>query len=213
MMRRLLIGLGCAVALMVGTATASAQPTKNVKGTLTAVSGNSITVKGPDGDVTLAIDRQTKVVTPGGSTATKAAKTEGKEGPGVTEILKTGQAVDVDYHEQGMHAAAIRTMAKVPAPAAPAAPAPKAQTVSGVVSAVTGTSLTVKGTEEWTFTADAKTTVQGTGVGTASKKLVDEGKKPTLLELVHEGDTVSVTFHDMDGTKHAAVVRITRKKV
>ncbi|MEO5896197.1 MAG: DUF5666 domain-containing protein [Vicinamibacterales bacterium] len=208
-MRRLLIGLGCAVALMLGPAAASAQPTKNVKGTITAVSASSITVKGPDGDVTLMINGQTRVTSPGGSTATKAARVEGKAGVVVTDILKTGQAVDIDYHEQGMHAAAIRTIARVPTPGASA---PKAQTVSGVVSAVSGTSLTVKGTEEWTFTADAKTTVSGAGVGTASKKLTDAGKKPTLLELVHEGDTVSVTFREVDGAKHAAVVRITRRK-
>jgi hypothetical protein len=208
-MRRFLIGLGCAAAVMAGAATASAQPTKSFKGTITAVAPNSVTVKGPSGDMTFAVDAKTKVTVPGASTATKAAQAEGKTGPAITALLKDGQNVEVDYHEQGMHAASIRTIAAVPAAGAPAA---KAQTVSGVVSAVSGTSLTVKGSAEWTFTADAKTTVLGTGVGTASKKLVAEGKKPTLAELVHEGDSVSVTYREMDGAKHAAVVRITRRK-
>jgi hypothetical protein len=40
-----------------------------------------------------------------------------------------------------------------------------------------------------------------------------EGGKTTVTEFVKEGDSVSVTYHDVAGEKHASVVRITRKKM
>src|SRR6266576_257454 len=95
-----------------------------------------------------------------------------------------------------------------------AAPKPKAMTAAGVVSAVSGNSLTVKEkTGDATFTVDNKTVVSGTGMGTKRKKLQEAGGKTTLSEFVKEGDTVSVTYHDMGGTKTASVVRIVKKKM
>ena len=95
-----------------------------------------------------------------------------------------------------------------------AAPKPKAMTATGVVSAVTGNSLTVKEKAgDATFTVDGKTVVSGTGMGTKGKKLQEAGGKPTLSEFVKEGDTVGVTYHDMGGTKTASVVRIIKKKM
>jgi ABC-type Fe3+-hydroxamate transport system substrate-binding protein len=209
-MQRLLLSFGMAIVMVAGAAPARAQATKSVSGTITAVTPTSVTVKAANGDMVFAVDQKTTVVAPGGSTKTDAAKAEGKAGPVVTAVLKAGQNVDVQYHEQGMHAAQIRVVSSVSSPAKPEGP--KAQTVHGVVTAVSGTSLTVKGDAEWTFAADPKTTVTGTGVGTAGKKLAEEGKKTTLVDLVHEGDMVSVTYKDVDGSKLASTVRITKRK-
>jgi hypothetical protein len=85
---------------------------------------------------------------------------------------------------------------------------------AGVVSAVSGSALTIKGKAgDATFTVDNKTTVSGTGIGTAARKMTEAGAKPTITDLVHDGDSVSVTYHDVDGAKHASVVRIVRKKM
>ena len=217
-MKRLIAMLGCAVLLAAAPPAAMAQGTKTVKGSVTAVGADSITVKVGGKDMTFAVDAKTHVVAPGGSTKTREAKAEGKAGPMLTDVVKTGQAVEVSYHEQGMHAATIQRIADVPAaPAAAAtsgAPAAKAQTATGVVSALSGSSLTIKGKAgDVTFAVDNKTTVSGTGIGTAARKMTEAGAKPTITDLVHDGDTVSVTYHDMDGTKHASVVRIVRKKM
>jgi hypothetical protein len=205
-MRGLITVLGCTLGLIAGAAPAQAQPTKTVSGTVTAISANSVTVKTGDQDMTFAIDAKTRVIAPGGTTKTKTAVAEGKSGPVLTDFLKDGEAVQIRYHEQGMHAAEIRKIASV-------STGPKSETVSGVVSAVSADSVTVKGkTGEWTFTVDAKTTITGSGLGTAAKKMESEGKKPTLSDTVHEGDTVVVTYHDLGATKHAASVRVTQKK-
>jgi len=217
-MKRLIAMLGCAVLLAAAPPAAMAQGTKTVKGSVTAVGADSITVKVGGKDMTFAVDAKTHVVAPGGSTKTREAKAEGKAGPMLTDVVKTGQAVEVSYHEKGMHAATIKAIAEVvPPPTAAAtsgAPAPKAQTEAGVVSAVSGNSLTIKGKGgDVTFAVDNKTTVSGTGIGTAARKMTEAGAKPTITDLVHDGDSVSVTYHDMEGTKHASVVRIVRKKM
>ena len=173
-MKRLIAMLGCAVLLAAVPPAAMAQATKTVKGSVTAVGADSITVKVGGKDMTFAVDAKTHVVAPGGSTKTREAKAEGKAGPMLTEVVKTGQAVEVSYHEKGMHAATIKAIAEVApaAPSAPAAAAAKAQTATGVVSAVSGSSLTVKGKAgDVTFTVDNKTTVTGTGIGTAARKM------------------------------------------
>jgi hypothetical protein len=220
-MKRLIAMLGCAVLLAAVPPAAMAQATKTVKGSVTTVGADSITVKVGGKDMTFAVDGKTHVVAPGGSTKTREAKAEGKAGPMLTDVVKTGQAVEVSYHEKGMHAATIKAIADAKAApaapaaaAAPAAPAAKAQTASGVVSALSGSSLTIKGKSgDVTFTVDNKTTVSGTGIGTAARKMSEAGAKPTITDLVHDGDTVSVTYHDVDGAKHASVVRIMHKKV
>lgn len=209
-MKRLIVGAACAALLAVVPGGVMAQATKVVKGSVTAVSASSITVKVADKDMTFAVDGRTRVVAPGGSTKEREAKAEGKGGPVLTDVIKTGQAVEVSYHEQGMHAATIRAIAAVPPP--PAAAPPKAERAAGVVTAVSGTSLTVKGASEWTFAIDNGTIVSGTGIGTAGRKLMEAGGKPALPDFVHEGDDVAVTYHEAAGTKQATRVQITRKK-
>ena len=213
-MKRLVALFACA-ALTVA-APVLAQATKTARGSVTAVSGSSLTVSVAGKDMTFNVDGKTKVVAKGGSTAAKNAQAEGKSGPALAEVIKTGQAVEVVYHEQGMHADTVKAIAAVPPP--PAADkvdvSTKAQNETGVVSAVTGNSLTVKGKAgDSTFTVDNKTTVSGTGLGTAGRKLAQAGGKPTISEFVHEGDTVAVTYHDVGGTKTASLVRLVRKKM
>ena len=68
-------------------------------------------------------------------------------------------------------------------------------------------------TGDATFSVDNKTVVSGTGLGTAGRKLMEAGGKPTLGDFVKDGDTVSVTYHDAGGTKTASTVRIVHKKM
>ena len=92
--------------------------------------------------------------------------------------------------------------------------APKAMTVTGSVTAVSGTALTVKGKEagkdaEWTFTIDKDTKVVGKGASTKTAEMKKEGKTTTITDFVKEGDQVRVSYHDMGATKHAANVTVT----
>lgn len=207
-MWRFILSVGSALMLVAGPAVAQTQGTKTVTGTIASISPGSVTVKAADGkEMTFKIDAKTQVVAPGGGTKAREAKAEGK-GVTASELLKTGEHVEIRYHEDGMHAASIRAVSSVPK-----GTTGKAHTVSGVVTSVGGDSITVKGSSgEMTLAVDDKTTVSGEGVGTAGKKLTSEGKKTTLSEFVHDGDSVTVTYHDMDGKHHASVIRITKRK-
>lgn len=211
-MKRLIILLGCAVLVAAGPAIAQ---TKTVKGSVKEVGANTITVSAAGKDMTFNVDAKTTVIARGAGTKAKAAEAAGKTGPGVAEVLKAGEAVEVSYHEAGMHADTVRAIASVPPPPAPkdeAAQQAKPTTESGVVSAVTGNSLTVKGKAgDTTFTVDAKTVVSGTGFGTAGRKITDAGGKPTLGDFLHTGDAVTVTYHDTGVAKMASNVRVTKK--
>lgn len=222
-MRQLVVGVVAGVFLLSsGVGTASAQPTKSVSGTVTAVGPDSLTVKVNDHDMKFVVDKTTEVIARGGTTAERAAKAEGKSGPALSTMLKAGQRVEVKYHEAAMHAASIRVLpgAAPAAPAAAAAPAPtagekekpKSETVSGTVTSMTGTSLTVKTSAgESTFAIDAKTKIIGTGLGTKTQEAAAAGKKQVLSDVVGVGDSVSVSYHDMAGAKQASEVRVRTK--
>ena len=212
-MKRFIVMLGCAV--LVSTAPALAQ-TKTVKGKVTTVGANSITVNVAGKDMTFNVDVKTNVVAKGGTTKTREAQSAGKTGPGIADVLKAGDPVEVAYHEKEMHADTVRVVASVPSGEAPPPPppAPKAMTATGVVSAVAGNTLTIKEkTGDATFTVDSKTVVSGRGFGTAGRKLENAGGKPTLSEFVKEGDTVSVTYVEEGGAKKASNVRMVQKKM
>jgi uncharacterized protein DUF5666 len=216
-MRRIAaISAGVLIAAFVAGGTAGAQGTKTVRGTVSKAAADAVTVKVGDKDMTFKVDSTTQVTARGGSTATRTAKAEGKPGPVLTDIIKMGQGVQVDYHEKDMHAANIRVLPT--APSASAAPAPaeaqtaKTMSASGTVTAVTSSSLTVKATAgESTFTIDAKTKVIGTGAGTKGKEIKEAGAKPQITDFVSTGDTVSVRYREEGGAKLASEVRVTKK--
>ena len=86
---------------------------------------------------------------------------------------------------------------------------PAAKTVSGTVKSVSASSLVIsEAGKDMTFTVDKDTKVIGKGLGT---KGAASGGKLAITDAVSSGDNVSVTYHDMGGTMHAATVRVTPK--
>jgi uncharacterized protein DUF5666 len=213
-MRRIAaIGAGVLLAAFVGISTAGAQGTKSVRGVVGKTGPDSLTVKVGDRDMTFKVDSTTQVTARGGATATRAAKDKGKPGPPYTDIVKTGQGVQVDYHEKDMHAASIRVLPGVPPPPPPAGEqAVKTMTTTGSVASVSASSLSIKGTAgESTFTVNEKTRIIGTGAGTKGKAIKESGAKPQITDFVQTGDTVSVRYREEGGAKVASEVRVTKK--
>lgn len=209
-----LIGIALLVAPLVLAVAGAAQDPKTAKGTVTAVGPDSVTVKAGDSEMKFTVDNQTEVIARGGGTKARMAQQAGKSGPTIAEVVKVGDSVEVQYHEMGsmLHAARIVGVKAGSPPGAPAPAKPKTQTASGAVSAVSDTSLTVKsGDQEWTFTVDTKTSVIGPGAGTKAREAKAKGAALTITDVVQTGDKVTVTYHDMGDTKHAATVRVTAK--
>jgi hypothetical protein len=115
-------------------------------------------------------------------------------------------------HLFGVLALALAVVAAAPAPQAAQADKMKTMNATGTVSAVTPASLTVKGknaTDQWTFTIDKDTTVTARGATHKSLALQAESKASVLTEFVKVGDSVTVSYHDMGSTKHAATINVT----
>jgi hypothetical protein len=91
---------------------------------------------------------------------------------------------------------------------ASAADKPKNQLLpNGIVKTVSATSITVTaGAKETTFAVDAKTKVHGKGIGTKSKA---KAGKPTIPDLLKEGDRVTVTYQQMGAMMHAVSIEVT----
>ena len=89
-----------------------------------------------------------------------------------------------------------------------------AKSATGKVTSVSASSLSISGSSgggasfTQTFVIDAKTKVVGRGAGTATAK---SGGKAVATDLVHDGDTVNVSFSDMNGMLHATAVTVTMK--
>src|SRR5436189_1460299 len=102
---------GMMVLASAGAVIAAPQDTQAARGTVSAVTGNSLTVMVKDQPMKFIVDATTDVVAPGGGTATRAAKADGKTGVAITTVVKVGETVEVKYHLPAMHAASVRVLA------------------------------------------------------------------------------------------------------
>jgi hypothetical protein len=85
----------------------------------------------------------------------------------------------------------------------------KTMTAMGTVTAVAPDSVTVKAKDgEMTFAVDSKTAVTGHGASHKSAAMKGENKATQVTDFVKVGDQVSVKYHDMGTTKHAASIAV-----
>ena len=190
---------------------------KSARGTVTAMAGDTVTVKAGTQELKFTVDATTRVIGEGAGTAARAAEAKGAAGPKLAEVLKVGDNVEVSYREAtGMLlATTVQRVASAGAGGggtSDAKAAVKTETASGEVTAVTGTSLTITGTAPaggtftQSYTVDGNTRVVGEGAGTAASK-----GKVTILDLVAKGNRVTVTYQASGATLVATEVRVTRK--
>jgi len=186
-----------------------AQETKKVTGTIAALSADSITVNVAGTDMSFTVDDKVMVIAPGAGTRTRQAAVSNSK-PKLGELLKAGDAVEVSYTESGgsRRAAALRKVGAVGSAGVPA------NVANGTVTAVSATSLSIKGTAgggssfEQSYAITPETKVIGKGAGTAASKA---GGKLAITDLVSSGDQVTVSFKPEGSTVNATEVRVTMK--
>lgn len=88
-------------------------PRRTMNGTVTALTGTSLTAKTKEGEVTFAIDQKTEVIGKGIGTAGRK-KSEAGEKTILTDFVAVGDDVRVVYHETGAvkHAAEVHVTRK-----------------------------------------------------------------------------------------------------
>ncbi|HSL23078.1 MAG TPA: DUF5666 domain-containing protein [Vicinamibacterales bacterium] len=210
-MRRAAVVLVAALVYLSLAAVMAAPDDQWARGKVTAVSADSITIDVKGQAMTFNVDTATDVFARGAGTKTREMmKSTGKK-PVLTDIVKVGDNVEISYAESGgaMVAKAIRGGISAPAMTS----AEGTRRVEGVVTAVSGTSLSVKPAsgDAVTFVVDDKVRVVGRGLGTMAKEKQAEGAKVTLTDAIAVGDTIEVSYKAMGEMKHATAVSVIKK--
>lgn len=200
-MRRLL-SVGACVGVLLVLFGASVSADRWVRGKVTAVGGDTLTVTFKGKEVKFAVAKDTVILGPGLGTASREAG-----GLKLAEAIKAGEGVEVHYTESGgmMRATEIRTNVS----ASEAASEDSGDSFSGRVTAVMANSLTImSGSNEMTFVVDQKTRVVARGAGTATREARAQGSGPAITDLVHADDEVTVSYTMSGSTRRAAEVRV-----
>jgi len=206
------------VLFVVGAALAAqarAQDSKSARGMVTAVTGDSITVKAADGELKFALDPKTVLTAPGAGTAERKADAAGKPGTRAADFVKVGDAVEVTYQSAGgtMHASRIRRVSS-PGSGGGSTAGERADTSSGKVDSLSGSTLAISGSTagggafKQSFTVDAATRVIAVGASTAA---TGKGGKVVLADFVGVGDQVTVSYRKSAAGLHAQEVRVLSK--
>lgn len=199
-------------AVLVAVPMASAQ-TKWVRGTVASVGPDSVTVTVLGNAMTFTVNQKTELTARGAGTAQRKAEEAGSAGVKLADFVKPGMGIEVHYTEAGgvMTATDIHS-GIAPSEGAMGPSAPDRGSARGTVTAVTGTSVSIKsGDQTWTFPVDAKTVVQGTGYGTLGRKMAAQGKALTVPDLIGVNDVVVVYFKEAGGAKLATDIRVITK--
>jgi hypothetical protein len=181
---------------------------------VTAVAGDSITVKAADRELKFMVDPKTVLMASGAGTADRKAEAAGKPGLKVADFVKTGDAVEVNYTETAgtLHAARIRKVSSAGSGGGSTSPEPS-ETASGRVDSLSGTTLAISGSTggasfKQSFTVDATTKIIAVGASTASEA---KGGKITLSDFVGVGDQVRVSYRKAGSGLHADEIRVMSK--
>jgi hypothetical protein len=214
-MQAVLLGVSFALLSVIWWPTpyALAEDTKVARGTVVAITGNSLTINVRDAEMTFTVDSKTFVEARGAGTKARAAHAAGKPGPKLADVVKVGQGVAVTYHEMNgvRHASAVRAVAAASVGGGSLTSEPDSLTSNGTVQSVGSNSITVTGgggggaSFTQTFTIDERTKVFAKGAGTAAAA---KGGRAPFNELVTSGDHVSVSYHKVGGRLHASDVRV-----
>jgi hypothetical protein len=178
-------------------ATPAVAQTKWVRGPVTAMAGDSITVTVKGTATTFKVEQATRVIAPGAGTATRAYETgTGKPAPKLGDFVKVGQHVEVHYNVVG--GANVATEIRPIAVSEEAASEETtASTVTGTIASLAADSLLVKvDGKEMKFAVTPKTRVTGSGLGTKARELAAAGKPMPITEFLKVNDRVAVYYNE-----------------
>ena len=205
----------CVVAVLVMFAAlaampASAAPTKWVRGPVTSVAADTITVTVKGAASTFKVEPTTLLIARGAGTAQKS---EG--GPKLGEFVKVGQYVEVRYTESAgaKVATEIRPLATEEEGASKEPAASSTGTSArGAVVSIAADSVVIKADgADVKFAVTAKTQVLGTGVGTKMRELKAAGKATAITEFIAAKDDVIVYYAEGGAAPEATSIRIITK--
>jgi len=199
------------VALVAGLAAvpASAAPTKWVRGPVTAISADTITVTVKGAESTFKVEKTTLLIARGAGTAQRTG-----QGPKLGDFLKVGQFVEVRYTEAGgaKVATEVRPLATEEEGASKEAQVAAGTSARGPVVSVAADSIVINADgADVKFTVTAKTKVLGTGIGTKMRELTAAGKPTPITAFIGIKDEELVYYAEGGAAPEASSVRVVQK--
>jgi hypothetical protein len=200
------------VALLVCAPAAFSQ-TKWVRGNVVSVAGDTLVVKAEGKDWTFKVDKATVLTARGAGTAQAKAEAAGAAGVKFADFVKPGMGVEVHYKDAGGVLTATDVHSGLPPTEGSAAPAETTGgSARGTIAAISAASVTLKAADkDWVFAVDSKTLVLGEGMGTITRQFKEQGKMPTITDLLRVNDQVVVYFKEGADAKRATEIRVIQK--
>ena len=196
---RVILGIGASIIGVLAIARPADAQTREARGTVTAVTDTTLSIKSGAQELTFYIDGETHLEV---STAQRNIQREqpGKPSARVNSFFEPGQTVLVRYREEKgrNHALDIGRVGSAGG---------DSQKISeGKVKLVTPTQLTIDdGGRDVTFAITSNTHVVMKG---ATKATQAAGGSTPITKFVHTGDTVSVAYPEGDAKMTASEVRV-----
>ena len=212
-MKQVVAVVAVALAVSLVWAPATSAQSKWVRGNVVSVAGDTLVVKAQGQDWTFKVDKSTLLTARGAGKAQAKADAAGQAGVKFADFVKPGVGVEVHYKDGGGTLMATEVYSGLPPTEGYTAPAEKTGgSVRGPVAAIGAASVTVKSADkDWVFAVDSKTLVLGEGLSTITRQFKDQGKMPTVSDLLSVNDQVVVYFTDGADAKRATEIRVTQK--
>lgn len=208
-MRHLSVAVALALVASLVFVPAAFSQTKWVRGTVVSVAGDTLVVKAEGKDWTFKVDKSTVVTARGAGKAQAAAERKGEAGIKFGDFVKQGMGVEVHYKDVGGSLMAIDVHSGLAPTEQTPSTEPAGGSARGLVTTIGPSTVTIKTTEkDWTFAVDPKTVIVGQGLGKLTAKFEQEGKKPTVGDLLNVNDEVVVYFKDAAAAKLATEIRV-----
>ncbi len=201
---RVILGVGASIIGVLAIARPADAQTREARGTVTAVTDSTLSIKTSTEELTFYVDSDTHLEV---RSAERNIQREqpGRPSPRVNSFFQTGQAVLVRYQEvKGRnHALDIGRVGSAGEDAR--------KTSDGKVKSVTPTQLVIDNNgRDVTFGINSDTHVSLKG---ATKATAAAGGNKSITTYVHQGDTVTVSYREGDAKMMASdiLVRVVNK--
>jgi len=201
--RLVVLGLG---ALIVGVFAVPAHAqTKEARGTVTAVTDSTLSMKAGAEQLTFVVDSETHLDVRTAQRDLQQAQA-GKPSPRVNNFFEAGQVVLVRYREEKGRNHALDISRVSSTGAGGGSISDPAKISDGKVKSVTDSQVVIDaGGREMTFAISGDTNVLAKSATKATKAA---GGSTTITTFVHPGDMVSISYHEAGAKMMASEVRV-----
>jgi hypothetical protein len=203
--RLMILGIGVTMVGVLATARPVDAQAKEARGTITAVTDSTLSIKAGGQDMTFVVDSRTHLEVRSAQRDLQKAQA-GSPSPRVNSFFEPGQIVLVRFEEEKGRNHAL-DISRVGSTGAGGGSVSNPDKISdGKVKLVTASQLIIDANgKEMTFAITGDTNVLARGASTATKAA---GGGTPITTFVHMGDTVSVSYKDAAGKMTASEVRV-----